>query len=375
MTSRGSEWRRWDPHIHAPGTVLNNQFGASNSWDSYLSAIESASPMIEAIGVTDYYVTETYEELLQHRAAGRLPNVKLVFPNIELRLDVRAQSGFVNLHLLVCPDETDHLDQARRFLSRIRFDAYSDSFSCDRDGLIRLGKRANPSLAGDQAALAHGATQFKVNFAMLRDLYKNSDWAKENIYIAVAGAQGDGTSGLNQGADATLREEIEKFAHIIFASSAAQREYWIGQRKATAEHLQQRYGGCKPCLHGSDAHSLSDVAQPDGDRFSWIKGMATFDALRQACIDPEGRAVVGPEPPRSAMPSQVIDRVEIKDAAWAATCSIPLNTGLVAVIGARGSGKTALADMIAAGCDAAPPGMWSADENASASFLEGLGPC
>lgn len=25
MLSRGSEWRRWEPHIHAPGTVMNNQ--------------------------------------------------------------------------------------------------------------------------------------------------------------------------------------------------------------------------------------------------------------------------------------------------------------------------------------------------------------
>lgn len=28
MLNRRSEWRRWEPHIHAPGAVLNNQFGS-----------------------------------------------------------------------------------------------------------------------------------------------------------------------------------------------------------------------------------------------------------------------------------------------------------------------------------------------------------
>ena len=33
MIGKGSEWHRWEPHIHAPGTVLNNQFeGRPSSW-------------------------------------------------------------------------------------------------------------------------------------------------------------------------------------------------------------------------------------------------------------------------------------------------------------------------------------------------------
>ena len=48
---------------------------------------------------------------------------------------------------------------------------------------------------------------------------------------------------------------------------------------------------------------------------------------------------------------------------------IPLNAGLVAIIGARGSGKTALADMIAAGCDSISEEAWAGDEAANPSFL------
>ncbi|MCW8277837.1 ATP-binding protein [Pseudomonas sp. PCH199] len=370
MISRGSEWHRWEPHIHAPGTVLNNQFGSDNPWEAYLQSLEELIPAVEAIAVTDYYVTDTYETFLKHKDAGRLPNVQLLFPNIELRLDVAAKSGFVNIHLLVSPEDPNHLSEIKRILKRLQFQAFGDRFDCTRDELIKLGKCADPSIVDDGAALRHGATQFKVNFDQLRKVLGESDWAKKNILVAVAGNAGDGTSGVRQAADATIRQEIEKFAHIIFSSSSAQREFWLGQRSnMTPEDLRIRYGGLKPCLHGSDSHDQKSVGQPVDKRFSWIKGALEFDALRQACIDPEGRAHVGELPPRSAMPSQVISHVRINNAAWAESPSIPLNPGLVAIIGARGSGKTALADIIAAGCDAITEESWNADENSSPSFL------
>jgi len=369
MISRGSEWHRWEPHIHAPGTILHNQFGATDPWGAYLTTLEDLTPKIEAIAVTDYYVTDSYEEFLKHKAAGRLPGVMLLFPNIELRLDVAAKSGFVNVHLLVSPEDPDHLSEVKRILKRLQFHAFNDCFDCTREELIKLGTRADPTITDDGAALRHGATQFKVNFDQLRKVIDESGWAKKNILIAVAGGAGDGTSGVRQAADATVRQEIEKFAHIIFSSSSAQREFWIGQRSVTIEGLRARYDGCKPCLHGSDSHDQKSVGQPVDNRFSWIKGALEFDALRQACIDPKGRAYVGEQPPRSAMPSQVISHVRIDDADWATTPDIPLNPGLVAIIGARGSGKTALVDVIAAGCDAMTPAGWDADENVSPSFL------
>src|SRR5262249_1794491 len=93
---------------------LNNQFGAADPWSAYLTTLEGLTPRIEAIAVTDYYFTDTYEEFLKHKAAGRLPGVALLFPNIELRLDVAARSGFVNIHLLVSPEDTEHLSEVKR---------------------------------------------------------------------------------------------------------------------------------------------------------------------------------------------------------------------------------------------------------------------
>lgn len=367
---RGSEWRRWEPHIHAPGTAMNNQFSGPTAWEDYLAALERASPAIEAIAVTDYYVTDTYQEVLRHKTAGRLPDTQLIFPNVELRLDVAtAKGGFVNLHLFVSPEDPDHIEELQRLLSRLQFNVMRDRFDCTRADLIRLGKKADPNITDDQAALAYGANQFKVNFQKLREVFGESEWAKKNILIAVAGGANDGTSGVREAADQTIRREIEGFAHVIFASSAAQREFWLGQRQLSRSEIRALYGGLKPCLHGSDAHKLEEVANPFGDRFSWVKGGLEFDALRQACIDPEGRAHVGAEPPASATPSQVISQIEILNAPWLTTPVIPLNPGLVAIIGARGSGKTALADMIAAGCDSISNEVWAADEWANPSFL------
>lgn len=369
MITRGSEWHRWEPHIHGPGTVLNNQFGGGDPWDAYLTALENCSPVIETLAVTDYYTTDTYEEVVRMKAAGRLPNVKFLLPNIELRLDVAAKKGFVNLHLLVNPMDAAHVEEIKRFLSRLQFNAFDDRFDCTKSDLIRLGKASESSIKDDRTALAEGATQFKVNFDSLRKAFRESAWANGNILIAIAGGEGDGTSGVRQAADKTIRQELEKFADIIFASSTAQREFWLGKRAVSLDQLHDRYGGCKPCMHGSDAHDLASIGQPEDDRFCWIKGALTFDSLKQACIDPDGRAYVGREPPTGATPSQVISDVRIFDAPWAATSSVPLNPGLVAIIGARGSGKTALADLIAAGCDAISETAWTADGDISPSFL------
>lgn len=350
FVGRGSEWHRWDPHIHAPGTVKADHFG-KDSCEQYLQALESTSPAIKAIGITDYGVTASYERLRAEKDKGRLPECDLLFPNIELRLDLGTVKGnFVNIHLLVSPEDPNHVDELNRFLGRLQFTAANDTFVCTPPDLMRLGRKTDPSKTDNAAALEHGYTQFKVNLDQMLNVYRDIEWARQNILIAVAGAA-DGTSGLREAAEAAIRQKIERAAHVIFSSNVKDREFWLGRGSASPEEIRDLYAALKPCLWGCDAHELAKVGKPDLDRLCWVKGKPTFDALRQAYIDPE-RAYVGKEPPTGASPSQVVNDVKVSGASWARTPQLELNPGLVAVVGARGSGKTALADMIAAGCDA-----------------------
>ncbi len=95
MISRGSEWHRWEPHIHAPGTVMNNQFAGPTAWEDYLTALEAVTPPIEAIAVTDYYVTEAYQKVLTYKAAGRLPAATLIFPKRRTEIGRGDRKGWV----------------------------------------------------------------------------------------------------------------------------------------------------------------------------------------------------------------------------------------------------------------------------------------
>jgi hypothetical protein len=195
--------------------------------------------------------------------------------------------------------------------------------------------------------------QFKVNFDQLRSEIKKNAWVCKNLLIAVASGTSDGTAGLQKDASlTTLRKEIERYAHVIFDSNPKARKFWLGQGVMSPEQLLESYGGSKPCLHGCDAHAASAITGADSQRLCWIKGDLTFESLRQVCIEPEVRVAIGPTPPLGAMPSQVIDHIHLTNASWLRTPEVPLNGGLVAIIGARGSGKTALADFIAAGASA-----------------------
>ena len=132
----GLEWRRWDPHLHAPGTLLADQFGGD--WDEYLRRTESAAPSIQALGVTDYFCIRTYREVKKRKAEGRLSKIKLVFPNVEIRLDVKtAKKKAINVHLLFAPDDPGHEAEIERILAEFTFEFRERKYHCT---LVDLGK-------------------------------------------------------------------------------------------------------------------------------------------------------------------------------------------------------------------------------------------
>lgn len=348
----GSVWRRWDPHIHTPGTVLSDQFGDTDPWESYLQAIEDSSPRIEAVGVTDYASIDRYCNVLDYKNSGRLPDVGLIFPNIELRFDIGTSSNSpINFHLLVSPEDPDHVDQAKLFLRKLTFMVRGETYACVADDLVRLGRViADDPTRDAKASIALATNQLKISVPLLRSAFDDSRWAQENIIVGLTGGSTDGSSGLQKDSSfSTMRREIESIARVIFSAQPSQRSFWLGKGVESIESLERSYGGRKLCLHGSDAHRLDRVGMPDQHRYTWIKGDATFESLRQACLEPETRAIVGEAFPEGALRYKTVAETELTNAPWCKTPRVPLNSGLVAIIGARGSGKTALADLIAKG--------------------------
>ena len=352
--SRGSIWRRWDPHVHLPGTVLNNNFGALTT-EQALDQLAAVTPAIEVLGVTDYYVLDSFRRAQAAWASGSGSSIAYLFPNIELRLDIPTAKGAgVNLHLMAAADEADGLE---RFVARLEYTWKDHPYRATRDDLIRLGRdfRGEPALA-EAAALTEGANQFKVNFDAFQKAYKTDAWAQKHCLVGVAGGLNDGSSGVrtDDGAFVTQRQSIERAAHVIFSSSEQQLKFWQGHGADSPEKLADVYGGLKLCLHGSDAHDAAKLGRPDQDRFTWIKGDPTFDALRMACLAPHTRLSIGSLDPGLGQQGRIAS-VSVDGADWFSPATIPLNPGLVAIIGPRGSGKTALADLIAAGAGSSRP--------------------
>lgn len=361
--SIGSTWLRWDPHIHAPGTLKENHYGDHSDpavWEHYFARIREAQPACAAIGITDYFVPRGYRLFVERGGHNKLPGI-YVFPNVELRLKTRAEKGNApNVHLLVSPHAHDHLAVITSKLAALTFAYGGEDYRCTEDDLRRLGRSVtrDPSLK-DEAALRAGAAQFLVDYDYFAKL-KHDPWIQQHVLFAVA-AGNDGLGGLK--ADSGFkahREELGRIADVVFSGSPSERRYWLGEHP----DVEHRISGVKPCLHGSDAHGFDRILAPHDDRRCWVRGSATFDGLRQTLIEPRRRVHIGVIPDDTRSRSNVIRAMRLRNAPWFTPSEFTFNDGLVTIIGARGSGKTALADLIALAADARDL------EASSASFLQ-----
>ena len=100
---RGSEWRKWDLHIHTPGTKLNDNYkpiGTENIWETFCSKLNASD--VSAFGITDYFSVENYKNFLIENNNYFPKSNKVFFPNIEFRLDVSVnkRAEEVNIHVI-----------------------------------------------------------------------------------------------------------------------------------------------------------------------------------------------------------------------------------------------------------------------------------
>lgn len=156
----GSIWRRWDLHLHAPGTKLSSAFGDAGDeevWGRYLDAL-SDSP-VEVFGITDYFCCDTYFEVERRFRQRHSDSPKVFFPNLELRLSesISSDGSHPNIHVLFdnTPEYCD-ADKIRRLLTNLETQSIDDANAktrcCDLHSAAQI-EAATVSLDGLLGAL------------------------------------------------------------------------------------------------------------------------------------------------------------------------------------------------------------------------------
>lgn len=344
--NRGSEWRKWDLHIHTPGTAKNDHYGNSDEvWERYIDALEKSD--VTVFGITDYFSISNYIKVKEYQKQDRLKG-KFLLPNVEMRIyPVTDKSKLINIHAIFDPF-LDVADIEREFFRQLQFTYNDASYSCIDNDLAKLGRivENNPNLA-DDVAIKKGIDAFAVSYEALKKVIDKA-FFKGHVIIALSNGSKDGVTGiLNQeGNMQPLRKEITRMSDIILSGNPGDVEYFSGA-KTSVEEVVSTYGSLKPCIIGSDAHSLDKVGVFPNDRITWIKADPTFEGLKQILFEPKERVRISDAIPDFKYDYNIIDHVVLNTAGvWNQT--IPLNQNLNTIIGGRSTGKSTLLASMAA---------------------------
>ena len=358
---RGAEWRRWDLHVHTPASHLGDSF-TGVTWSAYVDALEAAAihHQVAVIGITDYMTIDGYETLraMQRDVSNPRLNSVLLIPNIEFRCSPQTKEGqALNIHLLINVNDDDHIERIKRSLRNLKVTYKNQTYGCIKDELIDFAKAQNPAL-NDDAAYRFGIEQFKPSHSDIFAWLDADGWLKTNSVVGVANGK-DGISGLPLDSFAATRDELLCRSDFVFSGNPSDRLHYLGLKPSVpAEEIRRQYNSLKPCFHGSDAHAVAKLFEPDLKRYCWIKADPTFLGLLQTIKEPIERTYIGEVPPKlvevAGQRTFFIDHVEVQKNVesslgenWLDKVSVPLNSDLVAIIGNKGSGKSALADVIA----------------------------
>lgn len=382
---RGSEWRQWDLHVHTPASFhwRGKRFNADPNSDEnrllideMIAAFNAAEPTVFAL--MDYWTFDGWFALRRRLKEPGAPKLtKTIFPGIELRL-VAPMPGRLNAHVLFSDAVADQVlhDFKVALLVEVVGRPLSDA------SLVLLGRAASDDKlkihgfkkvevdADDEKALLAGSKIAEINC----DSYKNAIEKVPHGH-AIGFMPWDTSDGL---AEVKWHEHYAYFLGLfktspIFESrnidlrGAFVGEVTPGNSKFIKSFQNALCNVPRLVVSGSDAHCFVGV-KGDNDRrgygdypsgkATWIKADPSFHGLLQAIMEPAKRSYIGERPEKKTEISKnktfFIDSVSITKipgsttgGAWLAGTNLPLNPDLVAIIGNKGSGKSALADVIA----------------------------
>ena len=397
---RGSEWRKWDLHVHSPASFFwrgpRFQEGGVGVHDiaiidQMIAALNASEPSVFAL--MDYWNFDGWFALKRRLAQqGAPPLYKTVFPGIELRL-CAPMAGRLNAHAVFSDKiEDQHL---RDFLSKLTLELVDLPLSAN--GLVSYARHVTTDLLAK-----HGFKKAEIdsdNGKALEAGYQIAELKADSYKTAIkAVPKGLAIAFMpfttNDGLGDVDVMKHYAYAMSLFESSmifeARDEPTWnafVGRKTEGNSRFFEAFQEAlcsvpRLPVSGSDAHQftgdgMSNDARGYGDfpsgRATWIKADPTWEGLCQAVREPEKRCHIGTLPPKLErvrdQKTFYIDRIELEKAAgstlsdkWFDGVGIDLNTDLVAIIGNKGSGKSALADVIAV--------LGNSQEKAHFSFLK-----
>ncbi len=360
IMQNSSTWNKWDFHLHTPFSVLNNKFGDPNKkeiWDSYITNVEKTANEnnIKAIGFTDYFCIEGYKKVFEYKQKGALKNI-FIFPNVEFRLRESVNQKRVNYHVLLSPDLRPS-DIEDDFLHNLNFvyqgDPYSsaDKHKLKIQRLVEFGamlKREHESFS-NLTDLYTGCMNAVVDLEEIKEALSKKFKGQYLLVLAEENLSEADWSGQFH----ALRKQLIQSSHAVLSANTNTRDFYLGKKHETEQKYLDEFKTLKPCIWGCDSHGFTErFLKPDNEKYCWIKAQITWQGLKQILYEPEFRVSIqksSPEPIKSifSLSDLEIQKTQINNALSIDHLKTTLNSNLITIIGGRGSGKTAILDLIA----------------------------
>lgn len=370
---KGSEWRKWDLQVHTPNSIVH-QYSGSKPWERFIREMEQLPPEFKVIGINDYIFLDGYKHVLDEKAKGRFQNIELFLPVIELRLDKfggsESKLSRVNYHIIFSDELNPELIE-QQFLNALtsKYElspTYNGLKSSGKwkalptkDSLIDLGKMIIETVPEkEQTKFGDPLLEGFNNLCLSLDAIENAlntPYFKNKVITAVGKTEWADIKWNDQ--SIAEKKTIINGAKLVFISSETVADFEKAKRALLGAKVNDRLLDC------SDAHSYCDAPHKDriGKCFTWIKADPTFEGLLQVINEPDDRVFIGDLPPKLTHvrnnKTKYIQSICIQKNQSAILSenwfdnTLPLNPGLIAIIGNKGKGKSALTDTIGLLCN------------------------
>lgn len=351
---RGSEWRKWDLHVHTPASIINHYGGDhSHVWDQFINELESLPNEFKVLGINDYWFLDGYERLLKEKNENeRLSNIDLLLPVIEFRIDKLSGIEFrknnnIDMHVIFS-NELSPEEIRSQFLNRLSACFILSSNDDDNwdaaithESLRDLGKKIRNSTPKEKQAnlvssdVRLGFNHLALSFDKLKNVLESSTYLKNKYITCIGKAEWDQLRW--SGGGASIKNTLINYADLIFTSSPSIEQYKKAKKALEDQNIKRLLLDC------SDSHYFLDSKNKDriGNCYTWIKADPTFEGLKQVIHEPENRVKIQELSPDNKANHNIIDRIEI-DNESIANKEIYFNPDLNVIIGGRSSGKSAL---------------------------------